>query len=113
MCVGVDFVSIANVHSYLPDVSEAGEKAAEFLHLFMSLTGDVGWKLYLSTKGILHTIGELLSKVLYVHPNLPHFVPSKIFSLCCMYTNVHMYILISSFPGNSGTRTIGEVHPQC
>ena len=49
--------------SYLPDVSVAGEKAAEFLSLFKSLTTDDSSKMYLASKGILQTIGELLSAV--------------------------------------------------
>lgn len=72
------------VCSYLPDVSECGEKAGEFLRLFMSLTGDVGWKLYLSAKGILHTIGDLLSKV--------RAVPV----VHVLYVRTHMYMQSSS-----------------
>ena len=49
--------------SYLPDVSVAGEKAAEFLGLFKMLTTDDSSKTYLASKGILQTIGELLAAV--------------------------------------------------
>jgi len=49
--------------SYLDEVGKAGENATEFLGLFQNLTSDSQWKFYLASRGILPTIGQLITKV--------------------------------------------------
>ena len=49
--------------SYLDEVGKAGENATEFLGLFQNLTNDPQWKFYLASRGILPTIGQLITKV--------------------------------------------------
>ncbi|XP_037079445.1 E3 ubiquitin-protein ligase UBR4-like [Pollicipes pollicipes] len=48
--------------SYLGDVSEAGETAAEFIGLYQKLINANHWKYYLTTKGILGLLADLITK---------------------------------------------------
>ncbi|XP_043220427.1 E3 ubiquitin-protein ligase UBR4-like isoform X2 [Amphibalanus amphitrite] len=48
--------------SYLSDVSDAGETAAEFIDLYQKLIAANHWKYYLTTKGILGLLAELITK---------------------------------------------------
>ena len=55
--------TIACLYSYLDEVGKAGENATEFLGLFQNLIDDSQWKFYLASRGILPTIGQLITKV--------------------------------------------------
>lgn len=49
--------------SYLQDVGEAGENAAEFFNLYSELMKSSSWKGYLATSEALLTIRDLITKV--------------------------------------------------
>lgn len=51
------------LHSYLDELSIAGECAAEYLALYQKLIKPAHWKVYLAARGVLPYIGSLITKV--------------------------------------------------
>ena len=75
------------MYSYLDEVGKAGENATEFLGLFQNLISDSQWKFYLASRGILPTIGQLITKV-----------------GCCF---LELYLFILAFVGDKHVVEVG------
>ena len=83
--------------SYLDDIGKSGECACEFLTVYRRLITPVHWKYYLTIKGILFHLGDLLTKVINHFLNIFFLINDNGFFFVYLWLisfNIHFPLLL-------------------